>query len=590
MRLNLNNKKKATFSEYFFRAVIIVLFAVSANLLENQRLVAQFHPQHESQTLDTGFIVSPISKNDTAFLVVAADRGFLGNEEVRDEFEVFRQHFAAEIAFLPWEGDTLRYFDTALTKLRAGGAKRIAIVPLFISSSHPLLKRLKDNVSSLDETLVVTDPLGESFFAEEIILDSFSTLRGKQQTSLHKNNGLKDISVLLVGSGALDANSEFSMKNDLKGLLARVEDASPFYESSVVVLHHHSSKGDSQKDSFDYLYSEAQRLVSIGQPVVVVTYHLGARMDSMMDLNSSISHRLQGLPVQIINAGPVPHNAISTWMARESNRLIPLQDEEIGFVIMPHGSNINWNETIRQPLKRLEAENHVEYAFSMADPNVLTRAIKKLEARGVRGIAVIRVFAQESSFRSRTEFVLGLGSLSGPTMGMSPPSRLRSASIFATLGGVEDHPLFAKALLDRAREISRNPSQETILLLGHGAATEEGNSNWLERLESIASQMNNQAPEFQHFRWELWREDWPEKRKEAEEKIKAIIAEEKNAGRTALVIPARTALQGPEPEILGHLSNVRIGSGFAPHSFFGEWVSEQLVRATEELKASSVWP
>ena len=45
---------------------------MGASLLETEWVVAQFHPQHESQILDSGFIVSLGSKNDIAFLVVAA--------------------------------------------------------------------------------------------------------------------------------------------------------------------------------------------------------------------------------------------------------------------------------------------------------------------------------------------------------------------------------------------------------------------------------------------------------------------------------------------------------------------------------------
>ena len=278
-------------------------------------------------------------------------------------------------------------------------------------------------------------------------------------------------------------------------------------------------------------------------------------------------------------------------MAHEANRWIPLDESEIGFVIMPHGASINWNETIRQPLRELTQNRLVEFAFSMADAEVLNRAVKRLETRGARGIVVLRVFSQESSFRSRVEFLLGLGDEPGGMMmmGMGAPPRVRSAAVFTTLGGIENDALFAEALLDRARDLSESPASETVLLLGHGAGRDEDNRVWLRNLESIASQMQDMGAEFAAIRWANWREDWPDAREEAEAQIHGIIEAERALGRTVLAIPARMTGTGPSQYELSDLDGVQIGAGFAPHPLFARWIGDLFTQGDAAMRQIMGW-
>ena len=542
------------------------------------------------QNTDAPTIVSPADPGDTGFLVVAPDRGFLGNEEIRDVFAPFEAAFVADLAFIPWEGDPGRYVETALGRLQTRGVARVAVLPLFLTSSHSLLERLREYLASRTRTpdtdVKVTAAFGDSFLAAEILGDRFRAA----VRNVTDPDGASPPAVLLVGYGALDAQADESMQRDLEQLLRTFALSVSTAESAAVTLRYPTPESDSWQTSLEHARNVAERLANAHGQVVVLPVHLGQRMDSMMDLNQSLRRNFVDLAVELAE-GPVPHADITTWMAHEANRWIPLDESEIGFVIMPHGSSIDWNESIRQPLRELTQNRLVEFAFSMADAEVLNRAVKRLETRGARGIVVLRVFSQESSFRSRVEFLLGLGDEPGGMMmmGMGSPPRVRSAAVFTTLGGIENDALFAEALLDRARDLSESPASETVLLLGHGAGRDEDNRVWLRNLESIASQMQDMGAEFAAIRWANWREDWPAHREAAEAEIHALIASEHALGRTVLVIPARTTLQGPEPDQLGQLDSVRIGTGFAPHPLFARWVRDQLDQGAEVLQRAVEW-
>ena len=549
----------------------------------------QNHDIISSLAISQSKINAPADPGNIGFLVVAPDRGFLGNEEIRDAFAGFSEHYRSDLAFIPWYGNALRYVTPAMERLESRGAERIAVLPLFFAPSHSLLTRLEQELSRFRHSVAIATPFGLSFLAEELLIDRFrNTLHtSNSQHALHSDSAT-DTAMLVVGFGAIDDTAVSAMEDELDQLLERTTTYFPNTESVAVALRHHAGGTDQQEDSFRRLRDEAERLTANYQRVLFVPLHFGQRMDSMMDLTHSLGRSLADLSVEMVNPA-LPHPLITTWMAREANSWIRLTDEEIGFVIMPHGADIDWNESIRKPLSQIVQNRRIEYAFSMADSQVLSRAVTRLEERGARGIVVLRVFSQASSFRDRIEFLIGLGDQPGPTMGMARPSRIRSASIFTTVGGIENHPLFARGLLERARELSTNPSNETVLLLGHGAGADEDNQRWLKNLKSIAVQMREQGDGFASFRWANWREDWPQHRDTAEANIMAIVQEEEDLGRNVIVIPARTTLSGPEPDHLGKFNHVRIGTGFAPHPLFAEWVSEKLNEGAALLSDSTGW-
>lgn len=163
--------------------------------------------------------------------------------------------------------------------------------------------------------------------------------------------------------------------------------------------------------------------------------------------------------------------------------------------------------------------------------------------------------------------------------GMAAGPRIRSSAVLLSAGGLDDHPLFARALLDRARALSRDPRRETVILTAHGTNEDSRNDRWLEVLESLAERMRRDGGgEFRKLRVATWREDWPAKRAPWVKRVRRWVEEAARDGGTAIVIPARTTAVGPEARLLKGL-DYRLGSGFAPHPLFAQWFEEQVQRA-----------
>jgi len=83
-------------------------------------------------------------------------------------------------------------------------------------------------------------------------------------------------------------------------------------------------------------------------------------------------------------------------------------EPDLGVLVMAHGGGAKWNGEVSTMLTPLRADYPLEIAFGMADAASLQEAVGRLEARGVRRIAVVRLFISGESWFERTQQILGL--------------------------------------------------------------------------------------------------------------------------------------------------------------------------------------
>lgn len=278
------------------------------------------------------------------------------------------------------------------------------------------------------------------------------------------------------------------------------------------------------------------------------------------------------------------HPNILRWMLRSAAEHQPVTASETGIILMPHGASEDWNRAMRTATEPVGGRYVTVDAYSMANPAVVEPAIRVLEERGMKAAVIVRIFSLESSFETKTEYMLGLRD-DAPYPGIARiPTHLR----IATVGGMEAHPLLAEAMGDRAEAISTDPASETLILVGHGAGGDASDAHWIRNLERIGEIIQRerravgQTP-FQAVEVGTWREDWPEKRDAAVDDMRAKVAEASTDGGTALVLPVRTIGEGPEARLLEGLE-FRLGEGFAPHPNFDRWLTWMIEEGLAELR------
>lgn len=230
------------------------------------------------------------------------------------------------------------------------------------------------------------------------------------------------------------------------------------------------------------------------------------------------------------------------------------QDSRTGVMILAHGGTHQWNEMVQESTRSIAKKYPTEIAFGMALPRTMQEAIDKLESQGVEEIVVVPLFISSHSFIIRqSEYLLGLrAELADPpivmdhSMDAADPSPHNATSMNHHSGGMDhgahnmanhggspahgngnmnhqgggvhtshdmagpttldrlklkakvsftkpldDHPIVAEIISKRISELSKNPSNEMVILVGHGPNPEDDNKNWVRDMESIADQVRD---------------------------------------------------------------------------------------------------
>jgi sirohydrochlorin ferrochelatase len=522
------------------------------------------------------------SRGEVGFVVAAPDRGFLGNEEVRDAAAALAKDRHVELVFVT-DDRTHASLATAVDKLRGRGAKRAVVLPLFVSSGELAFKTLVSHAGmpGFSLPIAVGQRFGQSYLAVELLSDRLRSIpeaEGRQ--------------VVVVGYGGADDAARAEVERELTALAGHASAGLKLGGVKVV------SWLDYGKVKRDTLAEGELGKAMGGTRPAVVPFELGPRMDSMMSFTAMMSGYLGKTPVA---ASLTPDPLVSTWLVREANRHLPLSADDVGVVYLAHGADYHWNESMERAVDAVAGKYKIEFAFSMADQPIVERAIRRLEDRGARAIVVVRVFGLRDSFLGSINRMLGLdadgaalaqapadhgdhGHGHGHGPAGPPPPRIRSSALFTTTGGLEDSALFAEALLDRALALSKDPAKETIVLTAHGAGPDAQNAHWKTLLASLVGQMRaGKGAAFRAIEAGTWREDWPDKREPEVAAIRAMVEKGSTDGGRVIVIPARTTSEGPEKELLAGLA-FELGSGFAPHPLFERWVEEQIEAGIAALR------
>lgn len=523
--------------------------------------------------------------DQTGFLIVAADRGFVGNEEIRDAFASFSANHPAALVFVTDER-TRQTLQSGLASLHQQNIGRIVVLPLFISAAEPRYQLIRTLVTEENQTIPVTftKPYGESYFAVEALA---TRLRGMQHTAQQH--------LLVVGYGAQNDTHRRAMYDDWMRIVKQASQGVSFRSINSLILL--EAQKDEEPESYGNKTKQqlATALSSLGPAAKnnknqVIAFALGPKYDSMMSLESRLERLLPENAA--LNHFEIEPQHLAMWMEREASRNLPLAEEDTGVILFAHGSDFHWNENLRVAVEPLMKRYKIEFAFSMADPYTIERALHKLEQRGAKAAIVVSAFASRSSYRNEIGYLAGLdienqddhihdnnsghGSHGGHAKSSTPVPRILTSLPVIWTGGYEDNPLFASALFDRVLALSKDPARETVILTAHGTQDDRKNDEWLEKLNSIASQMHDQGGQkFKAFKVATWREDWPDKRAPWVKKVRAMVTEASKQGDRVIVIPTRTTSVGPEKRFLAGLE-FELGEGFAPHPLFTQWVDEQI--------------
>lgn len=260
---------------------------------------------------------------------------------------------------------------------------------------------------------------------------------------------------------------------------------------------------------------------------------------------------------------------------------------DYGVLLMAHGGIDSWEQEVAETLAPLQEVFPMEIAWGMADAASLQRGVAALEARGVDRVGVVRLFVSGESWYERTEQILGIApgaperedvpaDAHAGHHGMSMEFwQLDTDAVFAmSEQGLSQAPEMGDVLVKRVRALSEDPAREDLLILAHGPADDAENQRWLADIDARADVVRAAMP-LRRVKVMTLREDWPDKREQAVDEIRAFVAHAAAQDGVAIVIPFRVQGFGPYEKVLEGLDYVSDGVGLVPHPDVTAWVRRQ---------------
>ena len=181
----------------------------------------------------------------TGFLVLAPDRGFIGNNETLSVFQKFKKEYLAKIIFVGRKYDGLNsnysgYIQKAFSSFDELSVSKVVILPLFLSKYNHILQEVRKNLPAYNFKGQIhwNETMSESYLTAHILLDLV-----KKISSYTSQENL-----VILGRGALDEKSEKLMNKELKSLSDYLKNRIAFKNIQTGIYYSYNAKENLRAD------------------------------------------------------------------------------------------------------------------------------------------------------------------------------------------------------------------------------------------------------------------------------------------------------------------------------------------------------
>lgn len=169
--------------------------------------------------------------------------------------------------------------------------------------------------------------------------------------------------------------------------------------------------------------------------------------------------------------------------------------ENVGVLLLSHGARAQAaNDELVTMAARLSVGMPVAKAFMENAPErSIQHGLSELEELGVNTIVVVPLyFPSADGHMQKVRYELGL-SICPPegSHGQLERVQTRARILLASSFGV--HPTIAQIVMERAREVSLDPRQESVVLVAHGSGGEEA-SEWDDIVRELIREFERWLP------------------------------------------------------------------------------------------------
>jgi hypothetical protein len=245
----------------------------------------------------------------------------------------------------------------------------------------------------------------------------------------------------------------------------------------------------------------------------------------------------------------------------------------IGVLALAHGFKEVGNEQFRTAFANAVQEYPVTYAFGMAmmTSDHIQSAVSALEAAGAETIIVLpTTTADNSTLVNQWDYIFGLTEQSAY---LDVP-RVTSTAKIVWSDTPTAHPVISSILLDYALENSKDPSNELVIIMGHGPQSAEDNAKELEILAKHAEYLKTNG-DFMDVKFGNVQDDSPTAVRAANvERIRGWAKAAMDEGHDVLVVTTALTESGVVARMRNDVEGVAVfnSKGLMENPRFAKWI------------------
>ncbi len=251
---------------------------------------------------------------------------------------------------------------------------------------------------------------------------------------------------------------------------------------------------------------------------------------------------------------------------------------DAGVLIMTHGFREQGDKMFRQSLADIAGALPTSLSLGMAMmmSDHVQLSINDLEAAGVDKIVVVPVLSNRyNELMRQWEYIFGQRDKAE----FVTVSQVKSRARIYLANPPEDDPLIAEIIYDHAMEISKDASNDFLIIVAHGASgkyAQHDNPKELAILETLAGYVKEDGG-FADVRAALLQDDAPPAIREANVlRLRAMAQAAVDRGQSVLTVTNLIGARTLQPKLRSD------AKGISQHPNFVEWIGEAVREVLEK--------
>ena len=254
---------------------------------------------------------------------------------------------------------------------------------------------------------------------------------------------------------------------------------------------------------------------------------------------------------------------------------------DVGVLLLAHGTGGGGDRVLRDvtvPVAR-KMPTAIGFGMAMMASDHIQAALDDLTAAGAKTIVVVPSEAHEANSLSRQwNFIFGRGDK--PAYATVPKVKTAAKLLFAPAYGF--NPTVAGILLDHAREISKHPAGELVLVVAHGPEEPADNDVEVAILQQYADQLKAAGGFAEVKAVSLQDDALPALRAGNVKRMRRYAETAIRQGKKVLVVPAVIQALGIQQKLYSDLDGIAFTfnpKGLTSHPAYAKFIGDQVETA-----------